>query len=737
MRRANPRLFIPLLAVIAFLVVAGATLPIFRTEAPASVDVTEGGSKKGRGRGVTQKRGAGHVFAKEPLGAKRQSIFEKWKASRAQREAAARNAAVAKRVADPRVPIGPGSVGRNSVVINDANQILFSKHFPGTPCDPDPQHNAAGLNLPFWQPNTAYAVGALVRSNTPGGMNSQATVAGTSAAAEPAWPPTVGSTFGDGTVTWQRIAFAPGQFTGCQPMQLVIRDFSGAQSVIVTEGQTLPDGSQVAGWGEFYDMNDNGVAAFKTAIVGPPWSPEGGFGGGADETGVALFTAPPLTEIARNGTVVGTRTLCGFGPMMQINNAGQIVYEGMFLDGAGNCETDDSKGVFRFTPGPGNEFLFGIGTNVGGGVTVTQWGDFGDGDYFGGLSSAGATVASVQLSDGDQAVYLLTGPGAFTEVARSGNAGPGGIYDSFGAQVFINNSNEILFKASIGGDGSPSTGDDGVDGLRLFVPGSGVQTIVQIGTAVPGGGSYQGFAPFMGINNNGDVVFRAGLNGALPGVEDDEQAGIFVWTRSSGLFSEVQRVGAGNFGLFTDTLAINDARAVAFGVKTPGDPPAFDDPEEQEQNIRMWTPTGGVTTIVQVGDNLDGAILTSVFAQHIPFARQFNATCGFATAAYANNDPPDEAPEATKNGRLFAVFNVPCGGPTPTPTFTTTPTFTITAGGPTFTATSTRTPTNTRTPSNTPVPGGQPTDIPTLHGPMLALLAVALLAIALYFVRRP
>ncbi len=347
----------------------------------------------------------------------------------------------------------------------------------------------------------------------------------------------------------------------------------------------------------------------------------------------------------------------------------------------------------------------------------------------------------MQLSDGDQAVYLVTGPGAFTEVARSGNAGPGGIYDSIGAQVFINNSNEILFKASIGGDGSPATGDDGVDGLRLFVPGSGVQTIAQIATPVPGGGSYQGFAPFTGINNNGDVVFRAGLNGALPGVEDDEQAGIFVWTRSSGLFSEVQRVGAGNFGLFTDTLAINDARAVAFGVRSSSvgfpPPPGFDDAEEQEQNIRMWTPTGGVTTIVEVGSNVDGAILTSVFAQHIPFARQFNATCGFASAVYANNDLPDEAPEATKNGRLFAVFNVPCGGPTPTPTFTTTPTFTITAGGPTFTATSTSTPTNTRTPSNTPVPGGQPTDIPTLHGPMLALLALALLAIALYFVRKP
>ncbi len=142
MRRANPRLFIPLLALVALMVVAGASLPIFQAEAPAPVDVTEGGSKKGRGRGVTQKRGVGHTFAKEPLGKKRQSIFEMWKARRAQREAAARTAA--KSVADPRVPIGPGAVGRNSVVLNNANQILFSKHFPGTPCDPDPGRQRGG-----------------------------------------------------------------------------------------------------------------------------------------------------------------------------------------------------------------------------------------------------------------------------------------------------------------------------------------------------------------------------------------------------------------------------------------------------------------------------------------------------------------------------------------------------------------------------------------------------------------
>ena len=265
MRWANSRVWLPLLAVVPVLVVAGAALPIFEAEAEdsQSVEVSSNGPKKGRGRGVTQKRGAGQVFAKVPEGSKRRSLFQMWKAQRQEREKQARAATKATSAESPRVPIAPGAVGRNSVVLNDTNQILFSKHFPGTPCDPDPGQNAAGAPLPFWQAGTAYAVGAVVRSNFPnGGMNSQATVAGTSGGTEPAWPPTVGSTIGDGTVTWQRIAFAPGQFTGCQPMQLVRRDFSGTQTTLVTEGDTLPDGSQIGGWGEFFDMNDAGIAAF-------------------------------------------------------------------------------------------------------------------------------------------------------------------------------------------------------------------------------------------------------------------------------------------------------------------------------------------------------------------------------------------------------------------------------------------------------------------------------------------
>src|SRR5262245_53641223 len=130
-RWANSRVWIPLLAVVPVLIVAGAALPIFETEEdPQSVEITEHGQKKGRGRGVTQKRGAGQAFAKEPRGAKRRSIFEMWKARRAESVAAA--GLTPKKITDPRVPIGPGAVGRNSVVLNDANQILFSKHFPGT-----------------------------------------------------------------------------------------------------------------------------------------------------------------------------------------------------------------------------------------------------------------------------------------------------------------------------------------------------------------------------------------------------------------------------------------------------------------------------------------------------------------------------------------------------------------------------------------------------------------------------
>ena len=657
-----------------------------------------------------------------PPGANRQSIFQIWKEARKAKTAAAA-ALAAKAGRSPQIPISPGAVGRNSVVINDGNQILFSRHFPApaVPCDPDPDGNPT---LPTWQPGTAYAAGAVVRSITPRGQNAQATTGGTSGGTEPAWPANVGGTVNDGTVVWQIIAFPPGSFAGCSPMELSIRSAAGVETTIATEGQTLPDGSQLGGWAEFYDMNNAGIAVFKAALVGPPWLGEP-FGGGADESGAALFTAgvsSPLAVIARPGQVVGTRTLCGIGPFMKINSSGQVAFEGFFLDGGGLCD-ENVKGVFRFTPPATLEFLFGIGTDVGGGVTVTQFGDFGDGDFVGEFNDLGHSVASVQLSDGDQGVYLLNGPASFTQVARSGGSGPSGIYDRFGAWCDLNNVDQVFFKAAVGGDGNPGGAieDDGIDTLFLFTPGSGTEEIAARDGAAPGGGTYQGFGAFADLNDNGNVAFRAGINGATPGTEDDESAGIFFWDQSTGLATSIQRASPQFFAMFAECIAINNADAVAFGIGGPDTgSPNVDDPNEQQDGIYRWTPTGGVVQLVRLGDLLDGSAVTSIFAQHIPFERQFNEVCAFASAAYVDGDRPDEAAEIDKNGKLFGALTTVCpaGGVTPTPSLTLTPSLTRTFG-----------------PSPTINPN-QPTGIPTLSWPVLAALALALAALAIFVIRK-
>lgn len=63
----------------------------------------------------------------------------------------------------------------------------------------------AGYNLTqpsAWATSTAYSLGDYVRPSTANTYNYEVTVAGTSGAAQPTWPTTLGATVTDGTVTW-------------------------------------------------------------------------------------------------------------------------------------------------------------------------------------------------------------------------------------------------------------------------------------------------------------------------------------------------------------------------------------------------------------------------------------------------------------------------------------------------------------------------------------------------------
>ena len=148
----------------------------------------------------------------------------------------------------------------------------------------------------------------------------------------------------------------------------------------------------------------------------------------------------------------------------------------------------------------------------------------------------------------------------------------------------------------------------------------------------------------MDINNLGDVAFMAGLNGTQAGVDDGEPAGIFFWDRVTNTVCQVQRLGAGFFGFFTEVITTNNAKSVLFGTKNSVDTPGINDVDIQEEGLYLWT-AGTITPLIRIGDTLDGSPVTAVFAQHQSFEYQLNEVCGVASAAFVNNNDPDDAQE--------------------------------------------------------------------------------------------
>src|SRR5207302_740634 len=164
-----------------------------------------------------------------------------------------------------------------------------------------------------------------------------------------------------------------------------------------------------------------------------------------------LPTSPGLLEYFVSANCTSGATEPAFPPRPnQSVTDGTCTWRGTLRDG-----DEQNHGVIRFTQGTGNELLFANGTNVGGGVTVLNFGQsatacptcqYDNIDPF--INSLGHTATAVTLSipgDGTQtAAYLLTGPGAFTEVARTGNAGPGGSFGTVYSRTALNNCDQVV-----------------------------------------------------------------------------------------------------------------------------------------------------------------------------------------------------------------------------------------------------------------------------------------------------
>lgn len=733
-------------------------------------------------QGHSTSKAAEREFMRPPFrgaadSAERKGLLEAWKERRASERGGLKPLG-----APPPPPPAP-AIGRPSMVINNLGTILRTRQIAGNSCDADLGDNS------FWRASQAYSANDLVRPTSgPSSFDFIATNSGTSGAAEPVWPNTFGTTIVDGTITWKAtdrfwtanrtypagttihpngttfglnfqtasggttgstlphwptnsndfvidgtvrwdpIGFSPGTFTGCTPMQLVTGPFGGAETVIASEGDILDIGSivQLSGWAEFYAFNDSGQAAFRGALAS--------FIGDNDESGSAIFTAPPLKVIAKSGDVVNGLSVCGFGAMVGENGAGQVLYDGygffypvwqanhayasgsrvvpsspiglVFSGNAGTsgssepawpthigdtivdgtvtwtgsnqsqCE-ENRHNILRFTSGTGQELLFGIGTNVGGGVLVNGFGNdvlpavgtnCGSCEYQsidGYINSSGHASVAVHLSNGDTAAYLLKDPGSFTQIARTGGAGPGGAFGRIYARTELNDADQVLFKAQVGG----------VDKLIRWTPPSTFAVIATVGDTV-NGETFVNLGSFGDINNSGHVVFQADLQ-----VDGNIPQGYYFWDGSTVTEIFVEPTAG---GLAQEMISLNDLDVAAFTVG------AFDQeaPEEgselDETGLFTWTMTGGVQKAIADGDviPLVGTV-SSVNAQHPSFRkRQLNEQGCVVTQYYVGgitdhtggtdstedeaegNGPPFPAPRYEQGippaGQLFSTCGFSC-----------------------------------------------------------------------------
>ncbi|HEX4439517.1 MAG TPA: putative Ig domain-containing protein [Thermoanaerobaculia bacterium] len=600
----------------------------------------------GKGAGLESGR-ARPAFTIARTPEERRSLFEAWK-----KQHSAQGGSVNARRASVIDGTVQSYVGRASMVINSAGTVLYTKNFLGNnaTCDPNVE---AGTT---WTASTAFAAGVVVRPasgfNSPNGFrgfNFQSS-GGTSGASEPVWPTTIGATVTDGTITWTAIGFDPADFVGCQPMQIVSRASGGAETVLAQEGATLADGSQLAGWSEFMAMNESGLAGFRGALAGYLWND------GEDEGESGVFTAGPgagaLTRVAVTNTTIGGRTVCGFSAMVGINGGGQLVYDAYAPFAVPTQCDEDNHGIVRFTPGgTGNELLVQQGSTIGTpSSTVIGFGL--DDDTSGGgsrcvgceyelidgfINSAGHVPVVLNLADGTQGVFILTGPGTAIQVVR----GPAG---TIGPRVSINDADQVVYRATTGG----------VDHLFRFTPPSTNTIIVSVGDSV-GGSPIDSIAPYSDINAGGHVVYGGTTTGGA-------QDAYYFWNGTA----STRIVAATASSLASEMLTINDADQVAYvtGMSSGPEDPNGSAEMHETGGVFSWTLSGGSSKLIQVGDVIGGQAVTSIYAEHPSFARRqwSQAGCVATTYSVLGDDPDFDCseggtgfcnPPLQRGGQLF------------------------------------------------------------------------------------
>jgi hypothetical protein len=523
---------------------------------------------------------------------------------------------------------------------------------------------------------------------------------------------------------------------------------AGALSRIAQFGDVI-GGRKIYGISPMVAINNSGQVLFDgyAGIARPTWQANTLF-----NSGTVIPTVPGLLEffVSTPGTSGAVEPVWPTIPNQSITD-GTAVWRGRVRDG-----NEDDHGIIRFTSGPGNELLLATGQSVGGGFVVQGFGELACGacqydniDPF--LNALGHTSTAVTLTvpqfnstatgarkkgefSNITAAYLLTGPAAFTQVARTGTPGPGGTFDVIHSRTTLNNCDQVVFKASI---------VDSVDKVIRWTPPSTYAVVASVNDdlGLRSGGGASGvtivsLGDFFDINNLGNVVFQAIVN--VAGI--NRQSYLF-WDGTTGFLSEIVREPTLPVNFASEMITLNDCNTVAFTSGALANEAPGEGSELDEKGLHTWTKLGGVVDVIKVGDVIGGDTVSSVNAQHHSFARRQLGPSGCIAVNYFVNGVTggftEDAGEGSGTsgvnggvppaGQLFVSCpQVPCQGLTcgigpPTPTIT-----------PTGTQTQTPTPTASRTPTQQ---GGAAVQVPMLNGWALAFLGLLLAAAGLLFVR--
>mgnify|MGYP003344631341 CR=1 FL=1 len=145
-----------------------------------------------------------------------------------------------------------------------------------------------------WAASTAYAVGAIVRASSvqASGLVFQCSVAGTSAATEPAWPTDIGSTSTDNTVTWKAISGVYEELSTLTPSAII-------ELFELTLDSTLHGSTDTYRWHNGCNANVTGNVIWNgNTYTRLPIQAEG-----FDYTNTGTLPRPTLTVANLDGTV--------------------------------------------------------------------------------------------------------------------------------------------------------------------------------------------------------------------------------------------------------------------------------------------------------------------------------------------------------------------------------------------------------------------------------------------------